>query len=78
MLHLNSSTFYYWYSGAADMRNKRLTLNCGYLHADETMLKVVDRVKKGTTHLGYYWVYQIHEQKQVLFDYQTGREREGP
>ena len=58
--------------------HKYLVLSCSYLHADETTLKVLDKLKKGTTHLGYYWVYQSHEQKLVLFDYQTGRGREGP
>ena len=53
-------------------------LNCGYLHADETIIKVLDSDKKGATHRGYYWVYQSNEQKLVLFDYRTGRGGEGP
>ena len=60
------------------MAHRKLVLACAYLHVDETTLKVLDRQKKGTTHLGYYWVYLDHEQKLVLFDYQTGRGREGP
>lgn len=48
--------------------HKYLVLNCSYLHADETTMKVLGKQKKGTTHLGYYWVYQSHEQKLVLFD----------
>jgi transposase len=55
-----------------------LVLNSGYLHADETIIKVLDSDKKGATHQGYYWVYQCHEQKLVLFDYRTGRGKEGP
>ncbi len=58
--------------------HKLLVLGCGYLHADETVIKVLDCDKKGATHQGYYWVYQSHEQRLVLFDYQTGRGREGP
>jgi transposase len=58
--------------------HKQLVLSCRYLHADETTIKVLDKQKKGTTHLGYYWVYQSHDDKLVLFDYQTGRGREGP
>ena len=58
--------------------HKQLVLSSGYLHVDETTLKVIDKQKKGTTHLGYYWVYQSHVEKLVLFDYQTGRGREGP
>jgi transposase len=55
-----------------------LVLSSGYLHADETIIKVLDSDKKGASHQGYYWVYQCHEQKLVLFDYRTGRGREGP
>jgi transposase len=55
-----------------------LVKSSGYLHADETIIKVLDSDKKGATHQGYYWVYQCHEQKLVLFDYRTGRGREGP
>ncbi|MBA2630341.1 MAG: IS66 family transposase [Thermoleophilaceae bacterium] len=53
-------------------------LSSGYLHADETIIKVLDNDKKQATHQGYYWVYQCHEQKLVLFDYRTGRGCQGP
>lgn len=53
-------------------------INCNYLHADETPIKVMDKHKKGETHRGYYWVYQDSINKIVLFDYQEGRGREGP
>ena len=55
-----------------------LVKSSGYLHADETIIKVLDSDKKGATHQGYYWVYQCHEQKLVLFDYRTGRGPTGP
>jgi transposase len=58
--------------------HKRLVLACGYLHADETPLKVLDENKKGTTHQGYYWVYHNSKEKLVLFDYRPGRDRDGP
>ena len=58
--------------------HKRLVLQSSYLHADETPLKVMDENKKGTTHRGYYWVYHNSREKMVLFDYRTGRGREGP
>ncbi len=58
--------------------HKKLVLDSGYLHADETPLKVMDDSKKGTTHQGYYWVYHNHHDKLVLFDYRSGRGREGP
>lgn len=58
--------------------HKRITLATAYLGADETPIKVLDEDKKGTTHRGYYWVYHNSEQKLVLFDYRSGRGREGP
>jgi transposase len=59
-------------------KHKELVLNTDYLHADETTIRVMDTDKKGSTHQGYYWVYQSHENKLVLFEYQKGRGREGP
>lgn len=57
---------------------KAEVLRCGYLHADETPIKVLDKDKKGETHRGFYWVYQNSIDKLVFFDYQEGRGREGP
>lgn len=57
---------------------KAEVLQSGYLHADETPVKVIDKDKKGETHRGYYWVYQNSIDKIVFFDYQEGRGREGP
>ena len=57
---------------------KAEVLQSGYLHADETPIKVIDKDKKGETHRGYYWVYQNSIDKIVFFDYQEGRGREGP
>lgn len=51
------------------------TRSMGYLQADETPIKVIDKNKKGTTHQGYYWVYHNPIDKTVLFDYQPGRSR---
>lgn len=58
--------------------HKKQVLGSSYLHADEITIKVQDQQKKGTTHLGYYWVYHNSEQKLALFDYRKGRGREGP
>ena len=58
--------------------HKKRVLQCDYLQADETPLKVLDKDKKGTTHKGYYWVYHSSIERMVLFDYQQGRGREGP
>ena len=57
---------------------KKDVLQSGYLHVDETPIKVLDKDKKSQTHRGYYWVYQNSIDKIVLFDYQEGRGREGP
>jgi transposase len=57
---------------------KKQVLNAHYLMADETPIQVLDKEKKGSTHRGYYWVYRDVESKIILFDYQTGRGRDGP
>jgi transposase len=57
---------------------KKEVLQSGYLHVDETPIKVIDKDKKGETHRGYYWVYQNSIDRLVFFDYQEGRGREGP
>jgi len=51
---------------------------CGYLQADETTIKVLDKTKKGDTHKGYYWVYYSQIDKMSCFQYRKGRGREGP
>ncbi len=49
-----------------------------YLQADETTLKVLDKYKKGQTHLGYLWVYHAVLSKMCVFDYQKGRGTDAP
>lgn len=81
---LSDSTIDSWLITAATLitplyqAHKDMVLNSGYIHADETTIRVQDSSKKGTTHHGYYWVYQSHEKKLVLFDYRPARSREGP
>lgn len=58
--------------------HKKQVLGTHYLHVDETTIKVQYENKKGKTHLGYYWVYHNSENSLTLFDYRTGRGREGP
>ena len=53
-------------------------LSCGYLHVDETTIKVQDSDKKGATHQGYYWVFYDNLNKAVLFAYDPGRGRAAP
>jgi transposase len=57
---------------------KAEVMQTGYLHVDQTPIKVLDKDKKDSTHRGYYWVYQNSISKIVFFDYQEGRGREGP
>jgi transposase len=57
---------------------KKKILQSGYLQADETTIKVLDKNIKGKTHLGFYWVYRDPVSGLVLFDYRMGRGREGP
>lgn len=52
--------------------------NQRYLQADETTLKVLDKNKKGDTHLGYLWVYHSVLIKLCVFDYQKGRGTDAP
>ena len=56
---------------------KDILLN-DYLQVDESPIKVLDKKKKGKTHLGYHWLYHSTGVPLVLFDYQKGRGREGP
>jgi len=73
-----------WVSGTCKLLKplyealKAEVLQTGYLHADETPVKVLDKDKKGQTHRGFFWVYNNSPGKLVLFDYQQGRGEEGP
>lgn len=79
-----ASTIDSWTAQTADLTEllyetlKRQVLGQGYLQVDETPIKVLDRNKKGTTHQGYYWVYNAPLQNAVFYDYRQGRGREGP
>jgi transposase len=81
---ISDSTIGDWLTAGAELllplyqAHKLNVLGSGYLHADETIIKVLDSDKNGATHQGYYWVYQCHDHKLVLFDYRTGRGRDGP
>src|SRR5699024_5720071 len=46
------------------------TKSKGYLQADETPIKVLDKNKKGRTHHAYYWLYHKPIDKTVFFAYQ--------
>jgi transposase len=57
---------------------QKLIFLTGYLHVDETAIKVLDKSKKGTTHQGYYWVYYDGINKNALFKYAPGRDGAWP
>ena len=55
---------------------KQEVLSTGYLHADETGIKVLEDEKSGKkVHHGFFWVYHTTEKKLVYFDYQKSRNR---
>ena len=57
---------------------RRKILASHYLQADETGIKVLDSEKNGSTHQGYLWAYRDVINNLVLFEYQRGRNKEGP
>lgn len=83
-VNLPISTVTGWVAGGCELIEPvgealtSLVLSAGYLHVDETTIKVLDKDKKGKTHKGYFWVYNDSIHKLVYFDYQPGRSRAGP
>ena len=81
---LSDSTFTSWINAVCKLLMplyaalKIEVLKSGYIHADETTIKVLDKTKKGTTHRGYFWVYNNSPGRLVFFDYQEGRGAEAP
>jgi len=82
-MKIPSSTLNSWLPAACNLLEplylalKFEVLKSTYLQADETPIPVLDKQKK-KTHQGYHWVYHAPEKKLVFFDYQKGRNREGP
>jgi len=78
------STLSDWVSGTCKLISplyealKAEVLQSGYVHVDETPIKVLDNGKKGKTHRGFFWVYNNSPGKMVFFDYQEGRDSKGP
>jgi transposase len=56
---------------------KKEILSSSYIQIDESTIKVLFE-KKGTTHRGYMWVVVNPATKDVYFEYQKGRGKEGP
>lgn len=83
-IHISSSTINDWFNATCtlleplyDVLKERIRGQT-YLQADESPIKVQDNHKKGSTHLGYHWVYHAPDIGAVCFDYQTGRSKAGP
>lgn len=49
-----------------------------YIQADETPIQVLDKLKKGKTHRGYYWVYHDVENGLVVYEYDPSRGQTAP
>ena len=83
-VHIPITTLTGWISATCNLLaplGEALTkqvLQSGYLHADETGIKVLDKDKKGSTHKGWYWVYQDSRNGILFFDYQPSRNKDGP
>ena len=81
-LHYN--TVLDWTNNGLDLlvplyeHQRRKILSSHYLQADETGIKVLDGEKNGSTHQGYLWAYRDVTRNLVLFEYQRGRNKEGP
>jgi transposase len=81
---LSASTLDNWISSGYDLLfplyelQRERIIKKAYLMADETPIQVLDKMKKGKTHRGYFWVYHDPLKKEILFDYQDNRSRAGP
>ena len=58
------------------LKMKQQVLESGYVLSDDTSLQVLDKNIRKKSHKGYIWTYGNLEQ--VVYDYTTGRNREGP
>ena len=56
----------------------RKLLASAYIQADESHIKVQDGDKKGSTHMGWQWVYHSPIKKIIIFKYRKGRGNNGP
>jgi len=84
-LKISKSTIGGWFTKTSELLNplydtfkEKFLENADYIQADESPIKVQDKVKKKTTHRGFMWVYRNPERKLILFDYHKGRGRNVP
>jgi transposase len=83
-VELNESTIGGWFKAIHRLLTplydalKKEVLLSKYLHVDESTIKVLDKDKKGTTHLGYYWLYHDSIRNLIWYDYHKSRGMEAP
>ena len=81
---VNTSTMGRWVKESINLlsiiysRIREKVLQSGYLQADETTIKVLDRNKPSGKHQGYLWGYHAPTEKLVLIEYGEGRAAEYP
>jgi transposase len=83
-VNIAASTLCDWVSASCELLQplynvlRTKVIHSSYVMADETPIRVLDRQKNGSTHLGYHWVYYSPLERLALFDYREGRSRAGP
>jgi transposase len=81
---LSASTISGWLDATADLlmpltaELKKVILAADYIQADETPLPVLNGETQGAAHQGYLWAYHSPPDQLVFYDYQTGRNKDGP
>ena len=81
---LSSSTLNDWFAACCTLLEPlynemlEIILLSGYIQADESPIKVQDSEKKGSTHMGYQWVYSSPVDGITVFQYRKGRGMHGP
>lgn len=81
---LSDSTLNDWFAACCTLLeplyNKMVekVFSSSYIQADESPIKVLDRDKKGSTHMGYQWVYSSPPDGITVFQYRKGRGMHGP
>ncbi len=83
-VEMAESTINGWFRATCELKEplydclRKEVLKSSYLQGDETPIPVQTVDKPGATHKGYIWVYYDPLERNVLFDYQKTRGREGP
>lgn len=82
--NLSKSTVNDWFVAVCTLLDplyqsmKKKVKKSEYIQVDESHIKVQDNSKKGTTHMGWQWVYHAPVENIVAFQYRKGRGKNGP